>query len=63
MRKTSIGIAAMVLVVGVFLVQQPVSGQKTKGKTRPATTKLLMKGIMGPNCGALAKLLKRSLSK
>lgn len=34
--------------------------QKTKGKTRPAATKQLMKGIMQPNCAALAAALKES---
>lgn len=34
------------------------SAQKTKGKTRPAATKYLMRGIVQPNCAGLAKLLK-----
>ena len=32
--------------------------QKTKGKSRPAATKYLMRGIVRPNCADLGKLLK-----
>lgn len=32
--------------------------QKTKGKTRPAATRQLMKGIMQPNCAGLGTSLK-----
>jgi hypothetical protein len=32
--------------------------QKTKGKTRAALTKQLMKGFVAPNCGELGKDLK-----
>jgi len=59
MRRTYVAIAVVSLALGVFLLcQEPASGQKTKGKTRPAPTKVLMKCIMLPNCGALGKLLK-----
>jgi len=59
MRRTYVAIAVVSLVLGGFLLcQEPASGQKTKGKTRPAPTKVLMKCIMAPNCGALGKLLK-----
>jgi hypothetical protein len=35
-----------------------VLAQKTKGKTREAETKFLMRGINQPNSASLAKLLK-----
>lgn len=42
----------------VLLSSSPVEAQKTKGKTRAAETKYLMRGINQPNCAGLAKLLK-----
>ncbi len=54
MRKY--GLSAMLIVLGVSLsvaLSSHVEAQKTKGKTRAATTKQLMKGIVGANCGAL----------
>ena len=50
-------ILAGLAVVGWFALQ-PAEAQKTKGKTRPAATKSLMKGIVLPNCAALGGLLK-----
>jgi cytochrome c556 len=41
-----------------MLISGPAEAQKTKGKTRLAETKILMKGIMQPNCAALAGVLK-----
>jgi hypothetical protein len=51
---------AVVLAVGLgMLVPGPTAeAQKTKGKTRAAETKFLMRGVMQPNCAALANLLK-----
>ncbi|MEX0727995.1 MAG: hypothetical protein WD065_17100 [Planctomycetaceae bacterium] len=51
---------AVVLASGVGLVfwTASVDAQKTKGKERPAATKYLMRGIMGPNCGGIGTLLK-----
>lgn len=47
-------VVALVLLLG----SQSAEAQKTKGKTRPAETKVLMKGLSQPNCAALAGLLK-----
>jgi len=47
-----------VLAVGVVILGTSVSAQVKKGKTRPAATKYLMRGIMQPNCAGLGKLLK-----
>ncbi len=46
--------------LGLVLLVGSVSAQKTKGKTRPATTKYLMRGINQPHCKALGDLLKDS---
>jgi hypothetical protein len=56
------GGAVLVLALGVGVWHEAAQGQKTKGKTRPAPTKALMKGIQLPNCAALAGLLKEGPS-
>ena len=43
------------LLVGGFAIAERVEAQKTKGKTRAALTKHLMKGMVAANCGALKK--------
>ena len=43
------------LMEGGFVVAERVEAQKTKGKTRVALTKQLMKGLVAANCGALKK--------
>ena len=43
------------LLVGGFAIADRVEAQKTKGKTRAASTKLLMKGLIAANCGAAKK--------
>ena len=43
------------LLVGGFVIAERVEAQKTKGKTRAALTKHLMKGLVAANCGALKK--------
>jgi cytochrome c556 len=54
------------VVVGVLglvwlsVVPDDAQAQKTQGKSRPAATKYLMRGIMGTNCGSLGKLLKEA---
>ena len=44
-------------LAGIALLGTEAQAQKTKGKTRPALTKQLMKGIVGANCGELKKAL------
>jgi hypothetical protein len=51
-------VAVVILGLGIGFTQQAANGQKTKGKTRPAPTVMLMQGIMFPNCSALAGFLK-----
>jgi cytochrome c556 len=49
------GLAALVWFTGI---SNDAQAQKTKGKSRPAATKYLMRGIVRPNCAGLGKLLK-----
>jgi hypothetical protein len=48
------GLAALVWFTGI---SNDAQAQKTKGKSRPAATKYLMRGIVRPNCAGLGKLL------
>ena len=56
MRKF-VWILAASLLVGGFAIAERVEAQKTKGKIRAASTKHLMQGFVGTNCGALKKAL------
>lgn len=55
-------LAAALVAAGmlVSLTYPTAQAQKTKGKTRAAQTKYLMRGINQPNCAALGKLLKEN---
>lgn len=53
--KKFVWILAASLLVGGFAISQQAEAQKTKGKTRAASTKLLMKGLVAANCGAVKK--------
>lgn len=46
------------LVAAVAAGLQTVDAQIKKGKTRAATTKQLMKGVVAANCGALKKAIE-----
>jgi uncharacterized glyoxalase superfamily protein PhnB len=56
--KKFIWVLVATLVVGVFTIGERVDAQKTKGKTRAALTKHLMKGLVAANCGAAKKDLE-----
>ena len=60
MKNARIVAFSIVAVLGCLIAVQfqTASAQKTKGKTRLAETKYLMRGIVRPNCAALGKLLK-----
>lgn len=47
-----------VLVVAAIVVNEGASAQVAKGKTRPAPTKFLMRGITQPHCKGVGDLLK-----
>lgn len=53
--KKFVWILAASLLVGGLAISQQAEAQKTKGKTRAASTKLLMKGLVAANCGAVKK--------
>ncbi|MCX7418909.1 MAG: hypothetical protein NT013_05150 [Planctomycetia bacterium] len=53
--RRSVWILLALLLVGGFAIADRVQAQKTKGKTRAASTKHLMNGLVGSNCGALKK--------
>jgi cytochrome c556 len=55
-RWTALAVMAGMLA-GIGLFSADALAQKTKGKTRPALTKQIMKGLVNPNCGDLKKLL------
>ncbi|MEZ5399476.1 MAG: hypothetical protein R2729_07385 [Bryobacteraceae bacterium] len=55
MKKIGIGLIA--LAMGAML-----TAQVQKGKTRPLETKIWMKAVNQPHCGALAKQLKAGIS-
>lgn len=59
-RKWVVVGLATVLGVGLLIVGGSAEAQKTKGKTRAAATKYLMRGIQQPNCKGIADLLKES---
>lgn len=60
MRKF-FGLGLACVAVAVFVVLVAVHGssaQVKKGKSRPALTKQLMKGLVAANCGAAGKAIK-----
>ena len=54
-------LAIVCSLAGIALFSTDARAQKTKGKTRPALTKQLMKGIVAANCGELKKALDADL--
>lgn len=57
--KNVVKIAAVAAIGSAMLLMvDAASAQKTKGKSRPAGTKQLMKGIVQPNCAGLGASLK-----
>ncbi len=57
-KKICMSAALVSLGLGLLALGPAVDAQKTKGKTRPADTKSLMKGVIQPNCAALGGLIK-----
>ena len=57
-RKTLSTVCTVAVAVGVFVWMGSLQAQKLKGKSRPAPTKQLMKGILQPNAGSLGAALK-----
>jgi len=60
MKRIGLMVSCAALATALLLLPPShyVQAQKTKGKTRAATTKQLMKGLVGANCGDLKKALE-----
>lgn len=58
MKKLSMFVLAALLGVALLWSTQDGYAQMTKGKTRAAATKQLMKGLVAANCGDLKKALE-----
>lgn len=56
-RRILSAVCIAVVAVGIFVSEAP-QAQKLKGKSRPASTKHLMKGILQPSAGGLGAALK-----
>ncbi len=61
MQRRIVFLTSIALITGL-LAWGTVGADEKKGATRPATTKHLMKGIVAPNCKALAETLKANPS-
>ncbi len=57
MSRAFWAVALSVCIASVFFAGNESAEAQKKGKTRAATTKQLMKGLVGANCGALKKAL------
>ena len=61
MHKKWVGVSTgLLIIIGFVFSGDPISAQRTKGKTRLAQTKYLMKGIAQPATGGLAASLKET---
>ena len=61
MTKTSVkAIVALGLSLGLLLAVGTAMAQKTKGKSRPSTTKYVMAGISQPHCKASSATSSRA---
>jgi len=56
--RTRSAVCIAAVAIGLWVSKEGLEAQKLKGKTRPATTKQLMKGILQPNAGTLGAALK-----
>ena len=59
-RKWFVVAVGMAVGMGLVILGGSAYAQKTKGKTRAAATKYLMRGIQQPNCKGIGDLLKDS---
>ena len=59
-RKWTMVAVASAVVFGLTVLGGSAVAQKTKGKTRAAATKYLMRGIQQPTCKGLGDLLKEA---
>jgi len=59
-RKWVVVVVGVTIGMGLMALGGSALAQKTKGKTRAAATKYLMRGINQPHCAGLGGLLKDS---
>jgi cytochrome c556 len=59
-KKWVVVMLGAAIVTGLMGLSGTWAAQKTKGKSRAAATKYLMRGIMFPNCKGLGDLLKEA---
>lgn len=57
-RRTLSAVCIIAVVIGVLVCKDTLQAQKLQGKTRPAPTKHLMRGIVQAQAGALNAALK-----
>jgi cytochrome c556 len=57
-KRTLSAVCIVAVAVGVLVCREGLQAQKLKGKTRPAPTKHLMRGILQANAGSLGAALK-----
>jgi hypothetical protein len=55
-KRTLSAVCIVAVAVGILVCKNELEAQKLKGKSRPAPTKQLMRGILQPNAGAGAAL-------
>lgn len=60
LKKLVVVAVGAAMGMSLVMVAPSALAQKTKGKSRAAATKYLMRGIQQPNCKGLADLLKDS---
>lgn len=58
MKRTVPAFAAGLAALGIWTSMVAATAQVTQGKTRPAATKYLMRGVLQHHCKALGDLLK-----
>ena len=57
-KRTLSAVCVVAVIVGVLVCREALQAQKLKGKSRPAPTRQLMKGILQLNAGSLGAALK-----
>jgi hypothetical protein len=57
-KRTLSAVCIVAVAVGILVCKNELEAQKLKGKSRPAPTKQLMRGILQPNAGSLGAALK-----
>ena len=59
-KRTLSAVCIVAVAAGILVCKNELEAQKLKGKSRPAPTKQLMRGILQPNAGSLGAALKEA---